>query len=163
MATTVEDIFAEMIERRAPLSPMSLLRPPHQRPGPSQRRVRFATDYPAPTPAPKSKPVAVKDLVAATPQRRFQRLERRFYTPLGQLRHGDRNWRLWRMKPGLYELVFFERPSGEATLREAGSLELTRVRLPRRMEWPWKSTHLKINKPGEDPLYRRGKAEWVRL
>lgn len=162
METTVEEIFAEMIERRPPLAPMSLLRPPFQRPGASQRRVRFALDCPAPTPVARCKPVTVTDLAAATPQRRFQRLERRFYTPLGQLRHGEQNQRLWRMKPGLYELLVFVRQDGEATLREVGSLELTRVRLPRRMEWPWKSTHLKIHRPGEDPSYPRGKAEWIR-
>lgn len=162
METTVDEIFAEMIERRPALAPISSLRPPRQRPGASQKRVRFATDCPAPTPVPKSESVAGYDLVAATPRRRLERLERRFYTPFGHLRHGEQNRRLWRMKPGLYKLEFFEYPSGVAQLRGAGSSELMRVRLPRRMEWPWKSTHLKISKPGEDTWYPGGKAEWVR-
>ena len=149
-----------MIERRVPVAPMSILRPPRQTPGASQkRRVRFAES----TPVARREPVTKNDLVLRTPRwRKIQRLERRFYTPLGLLRHGEQNRRLWRMKPGLYELFFFVRQYREATLREAGSLELLRVRLPRRMEWPWKSTHLKIHKPGEDPSYPRGKAEWIR-
>lgn len=153
---TVDDIFAEMIERRTAVAPISSLRSHRQRPGASQKRVRFAIDIPAPTLALNS------ESVAATSRRRLQRLERRFYTPFGQLLHGEQNRRLWRMKPGLYKLVLFDRLSGEATLRESDSSELMRVHLPRRMEWPWKSTHLKINKPGEDAWYPRGKAEWVR-
>lgn len=42
-------------------------------------------------------------MVAATPSRKMKRLMQRIYTPLGQLYHGDRQQRLWRMNPGLGE------------------------------------------------------------
>lgn len=130
---TVEEIFAEMIERRAVLSPI------------------VEDDWDA--------------VVVGTPRWKRYQLERRMYTPFGRQRRGDQYVfrRLWRMEPGLYELVSFDGLFREATLRKNWTSVRVKVRLPLKMEWPWKATHLKIGNPGEDPVYPRGKAEWVRL
>lgn len=126
----VEVIFAEMIDRRAVLTPI----------------IEDAWDK----------------ALAVTPRRKLKSLVRRLYTPLNQ-RHGNQRQRLWRMKAGLYDLVCFDKVCRQVTLQMAGSSRRVKVRLPRRMEWPWKATHLRIGWPGEDPSYPRGKAEWVRL
>jgi hypothetical protein len=161
MATAVEEIFAEMIERRPLLSPISSLRPPRQSSGSSQRRVRFAADCPAPTPAAKIHPGF--DVARSTPRRRLERLERRFYTTPERGWRKLQTWRLWRLKPGLYKLVCcIVSKSAEAILRKAGSPWYMRVRLPRTMGLPQSATHLEVGKPGEDHRYPKGKAEWVR-
>lgn len=158
MSTSVEEIFAEMIERRPLLSPISSLRPPRQSPGSSRRRVRFA-----PSPVSKSRPFVYDDLVVATPRPRLRQLKWRFYRTPGQVGSHVPTVRLWRMKPGLYEFVCCdESTSALPILRKVKSSNHMRVRLPRGMIRPESATHLQIGKPGEDQQYPKGKAEWVR-
>jgi len=158
MEPSTEDILAEMIERRPLLSPISSLRPPRQSQGPSRRRVRFAL-----SPASKSRPYTYEDLVAATPRHRLKKLKRRFYCTSGDLGRNVYTVRMWRMKPGLYELVCCDESTPTLPiLRKVKSSEYKRVRLPRGMIRPESATHLEIGKPGNDQQYPKGKAEWVR-
>lgn len=123
--------------------------------------MRFATDCPATTPDARLEPVIKKDFVAATPRRRLQGLEVRFYTPLGFLRHGEQNRRLWRMKRGLSELMYFGRQYREATLQEAGSMGAYLSSPSTENEVAVGVDTSQDTQTGEDPSYPTGKAEWI--
>lgn len=97
-------------------------------------------------------------IVANTSRQKMLKLERRFFTPFPVCRLKRR--RMWRLRAGLYRLEAFI--LGEAVLRKSGSSPSFRVLLPLKMGWPWKATHLRVHKQGPDPLYPRGKAEWIR-